>query len=53
MNEHVFFDPYRPIWDSFRSQEFVPCRLFEQVFPDGHLIDKCSSQKLAENFNLW
>jgi len=52
VDEHVLFDPDGPIWNSFRSQELVPGRLFDQVFPDGHLIDEGSGQKLAEDFNL-
>lgn len=52
MDEHVFFNPGSPVRNSSRGQELVPGRLFNQIFPDGHLIDEGGSQKLAENFDL-
>ena len=52
MDEHVFFNPGSPVRNFSRGQELVPGRLFNQIFPDGHLIDEGGSQKLAENFDL-
>jgi len=52
MDEHVFFNPGDPVWNSSGGQELVPGRLFNQIFPDSHLIDEGGSQKLAEDFDL-
>lgn len=52
MDEYIFFGSNCPVWDPSRSRKLVPCRFFKQISPDGHLINECSSQKLAENFNL-